>query len=366
MISVPSHIASLKPYKPGRSAEDVERELGLHNVIKLASNENPFGSSPMGIEGIRKSLSTLERYPDQGRALSTLLADRYVVTPSNVICASGSESILEIALSTFLDEGDEMVTSEGTFIGFQVLAHRFGRTTHYVPHKKYHFDLEGMLAKVNDKTKIIYIANPNNPTGTIVSTAELESFMEKVPKNVLVILDEAYFEYAVAYADFPDSMRWRWDNVLTCRTFSKAYGLAGMRIGYGMAHSDVIAQMLKVRLSFEPSAPASAAGIGALEDREFLKKSVDHNRESLRYYHTEFERLGLDFVPSLGNFVMIDFGSEEHASRIHEGMLNRGVITRPLHSFGLPACIRISTGLQEENERCVTALEEVLSEESVG
>lgn len=366
MISVPPHIESLTPYKPGRSAADVERELGLHNVIKLASNENPLGSSPKGIEAARKALGSLERYPDQGRTLRAMLADRHVITDGNVICGSGSESIIECAMSTFLQGEDELITSAGTFIGFQVLAHRFGYKTHYVPHDRYRYDLKGMLGKISEKTKIIYIANPNNPTGTTVSTAALESFISNVPLSVLVIIDEAYFEYAVDYADYPDSMRWRWDNVLTCRTFSKAYGLAGMRIGYGMAHSDIITQMLKVKLPFEPSTPAAAAGIGALEDQAFLKKSVEENREALRYFHTEFERLGLDFIPSLANFVMIDFGSPEHAGRIHDGLLKRGVITRPLDGFGLPESLRISTGLIEENQRCVTALEEVLSEESVG
>lgn len=366
MISVPSHIDSLRPYKPGRSAIDVERELGLHNVIKLASNENPFGSSPEAIDAVRRSLVGLERYPDQGRTLRQLLADRYVVKVDNVICGSGSESIIEIAMSTFLEEGDEIVTSAGTFIGFQVLAHRFGHTTHYVPHDNYRYDLEAIAGKITEKTKIVYIANPNNPTGTTVSTVELEAFIAKVPETVLVIIDEAYFEYAIDYADYPDSMRWRWDNVLTCRTFSKAYGLAGMRIGYGMAHSDIITQMMKVKLPFEPATPAAAAGIGALGDGAFLGRSVEHNREGLRYFHEEFERLGLDFVPSLANFVMIDFGTTDAAERIHEGMLRRGVIVRPLDAFGLSHCIRISTGLDEENRRCVTVLEEVLAEESVG
>ncbi len=366
MISVPSHIASLKPYRPGRSAVEVERELGLHNVIKLASNENPFGSSPEAIDAVRRSLLGLERYPDQGIALRHLLADRYVIKVDNVIAGAGSESVIEIAMSTFLQDEDEIITSAGTFIGFQVLAHRFGYTTHYVPHDRYRYDLDAIAAKITPKTKLIYIANPNNPTGTTVSTAELESFIAKVPDSVLVILDEAYFEYAVDYADYPDSMRWRWDNVLTCRTFSKAYGLAGMRIGYGMAHSDIITQMLKVKLPFEPATPAAAAGVAALGDEEFLKKSVDSNREGLRYFHEEFERLGLDFVPSLANFVMIDFGTPANAERVHDGMLRRGVIVRPLDAFGLPHCLRISTGLDEENRRCVSTLEEVLAEESVG
>ena len=363
MIPVPDHIATLRPYKAGRSAEEVSRELGVTNVIKLASNENPFGSSPKGVDAIRRVAGELARYPTLAENLRQELADRYVVTPSNVICGSGSESIIEIALSSFLDDDSEIVTSAGTFIGFQVLAHRFGVTTNYVEHDRYAYDTDRMLAAITPKTRIVYIANPNNPTGTIVSTADLERFIAKVPDSVLVILDEAYFEYAVANADYPDSMRWRWDNVLTCRTFSKAYGLAGVRIGYGLAHSDIITTMMKVKLPFEPTTPSAAAAIAALDDTEFLHKTVEQNRESLRYFHEEFERLGLDYVPSLANFVMIDFGTAESVGRIYDAMLRKGVITRPLDAFGLPHCLRISTGLDQENRRCVEALEQVLLEE---
>ncbi len=365
MITVPSHIASLRPYQPGRPVEEVERELGIHNVIKLASNENPFGASPRAIDAIRRSLGNLEQYPDAGVGLRHVLANRHVIKADNVICGSGSESVIATALRTFLAPEDEMITSAGTFVGFQVLAHIAGVKTHYLPMRNYTYDLDAMASQINERTKIIYIANPNNPTGTVVTTNELERFIEKVPETVLVILDEAYFEYACEYPDYPDSMRWRWDNVLTCRTFSKAHGLAGIRIGYGMAHSEIIAAMMKTKLPFEPSTPATAAGIAAMEDEEFIKKTVEQNREGLRYFHNEFERLELDFVPSLANFVMIDFGLQETAGRIFDGMLRRGVITRPLAGFGFPHCLRISTGTAEQNKRCVETLEEVLAEEKV-
>ncbi len=365
MITVPPHIDSLRPYQPGKPIEEVERELGIHNVIKLASNENPFGSSPRAIDAIRRSLGTLELYPDAGRTLRYLLANKHVIKAENVICGSGSESIIATALRTFLGPEDEMISSAGTFVGFQVLAHISGVKTHYVPHRNYTYDLDRIAAKINERTKIIYIANPNNPTGTIVTTNELERFMERVPASVLVVLDEAYYEYARDYPDYPDSMRWRWNNVLTCRTFSKAHGLAGIRIGYGMAHSEIITALMKTKLPFEPSIPATAAGVAALDDEEFIAKTVEQNRESLRYFHEEFEQLDLNFVPSLANFVMIDFALQETVSRIYGGMLRRGVITRPLSGFGLPHCIRITTGTTEQNERCVAALEEVLAEEIV-
>lgn len=363
MIAVPSHIASLKPYQPGKSAAEVERELGISDSIKLASNENPLGSSPLALEEIRKSLTDLAYYPDAGRALRYTLADRFVVRPENVICGAGSESLISTALHTFLEPEDEMISSEGTFVGFQVLAHASGVKTHFTPLKNYGYDLTAMAAKIGPKTKLIYLANPNNPTGTAVTTGELERFMGRVPENVLVILDEAYFEYADGWPDYPDSMHYRWDNVLTCRTFSKAYGLAGIRIGYGMAHSDIITKMMKVKLPFEPSTLATAAGIGALNDTEFLRSTVELNRESLVFLHAEFERIGLKFVPSLANFVMIDFGTTDRADRIFNAMLKRGIITRPLRAFGLSHCLRISTGTMEQNRRCVEALTAALGEE---
>ncbi len=363
MISVPSHIASLKPYQPGKSVAEVERDLGITGSIKLASNENPLGASPLAVQAIINSLDSLPVYPDAGRALRYALADRFVVRPENVICGSGSESIIATAMRTFLEPADEMISSEGTFVGFQVLAHASGVKTHYTPLKSYGYDLAAIAAKINDHTKIIYIANPNNPTGTSVTTADLERFMARVPERVLVILDEAYFEYADGWPDYPDSMHYRWDNVLTCRTFSKAHGLAGIRIGYGMAHSDIIAKLMKVKLPFEPSTPATAAGLAAMADAEFIRATVDLNRESLLYFHTELERMGLKFVPSLANFVMIDFDTSERVERIFNGLLKRGVITRPLSAFGLPYCLRISTGTMEQNHRCIEALTAVLGED---
>ncbi len=363
MIPVPSHIASLKPYQPGKSVAEVERELGISGSLKLASNENPLGSSPLALEAVRAVIGDLTYYPDGGRELRHALADRFVIRPENVICGSGSESIISTALHTFLGPDDEMISSEGTFVGFQVLAHAAGVKTHYTPLKNYGYDLNAMASKINDRTRIIYIANPNNPTGTAVAAAELERFIARVPDTVLVILDEAYFEYADGWPDYLDSMYHRWDTVLTCRTFSKAYGLAGIRIGYGMAHSDIISKMMKVKLPFEPSTPAAVAGVAAMQDEDFLRRTVELNRESLVYFHAEFERMGLRFVPSLANFVMIDFNTAERVERIFNGLLQRGVITRPLRGFGLGHCLRISTGTMEQNRRCVEALSGVLSEE---
>jgi histidinol-phosphate aminotransferase len=366
MIPVPSHIASLRPYQPGKSVADIEREHGIADAIKLSSNENPLGASATALQAIRDSITDdLRSYPDAARALRQKLADRYVIKVDNVVCGTGSESILSAVMKAYLDTDDEMISSEGTFIGFQVLAHASGRKTHYIPRKNYGFDLEAIAGKINDKTKLIYIANPNNPTGKAVTTGDLERFIARVPESVLVVLDEAYFEYADGWPDYPDSMRYRWDNVLTLRTFSKAYGLAGLRIGYGMAHSDIITEILKVKLPFEPSTPSAAGGMAALDDEEFLKRTVELNRESLLLYHTEFERLGLKFTPSLANFVMIDLKSHDMVNRFFNGLIKRGIITRPLEAFGLAHCLRISTGTMEQNRKCIEALEEVVNEEYV-
>ncbi len=362
MIPVPPHIASLKPYTPGKSVAEVERELGITGSVKLASNENPLGSSPLALEAIGHALSGLQTYPDAGRSLRYALADKFVIKPENVICGSGCESVIATAMRTFLDKDDEMISSEGTFVGFQVLSRASGHKTHLTPLKNFGYDLSAMSAKINDRTKLIYISNPNNPTGTAVTTHELERFIARVPDSILVILDEAYFEYADGWPDYPDSMRYRWDNVLTCRTFSKAYGLAGVRIGYGMAHSDIISMMMKVKLPFEPSTLAAAAGLAAMRDTEFLEETVRLNRESLLYFHSEFERLGLRFIPSLANFVSIDLKTPERVDQLFNGLLKRGVITRPLEPFGLPNCLRISTGTMEQNRRCVAALEEMVTE----
>lgn len=362
MIPAPQHILSLRPYVAGRSVADIEREYGV-TAIKLASNENPLGASPLALEAARATLDgSLAVYPDGGRELREAIADRFVIRPENVICGAGSESIIAAALRAFLEPESEMITSEGTFIGFQVLARASSVRTHYVPLRNYGYDLNGIAARINERTRIIYISNPNNPTGSAVSTAELEHFMTRVPENVLVILDEAYFEYAADWPDYPDSMHYRWDNVLTCRTFSKAYGLAGLRIGYGMAHSEIITLLHKVKLPFEPATPAAAAGLAALGDTEFLHSTVELNRESLLYFHKEFERLGLQAVPSLANYVMIDFGTGERVENVFDGLIRHGVITRPLEAFGLRHCLRISTGTMEQNQKCVAALEEVMGE----
>jgi histidinol-phosphate aminotransferase len=359
MPLVPPYIESLRPYQAGRSIEEVQRQYGLTRVSKLASNENPLGSSAMALEAMTHSLNQLHRYPNGGLDLRRVLAEKFELKIENVIAGSGSEGIMSNIIRTFLCDEDEVLTTEAAFIGFQVLAKSRGVAYRTVPYRDWHYDLTALGREINERTKIIYLANPNNPTGTIFSKHEFDQFYRHVPERVLIILDEAYFEYAKDNPRYPDSMHYRYDNVITLRTFSKIYGLAGVRIGYGFAHENLISNLLKVKLPFEPSTLAQAAGIGALADREFVHRSLELNARGLRLFNSAFRELGLTIVPSEANFVTLVLPSAELADQLTHELLVQGIIVRPLNSFGLPHCVRISTGTDEDNQRCVEAVQKL-------
>jgi histidinol-phosphate aminotransferase len=352
---VPPYIESLRPYEAGRTIESVRREYGLAHIAKLASNENPLGASPKAIEAMARSLAGLNLYPNGGLDLREVLAREFDLKVDNVIAGSGSEGIMSNIIRAFLCDEDEVLTTEAAFIGFQVLAKSRGVKYRTVPYRDWHYDLPALAAAITPNTKIIYLANPNNPTGTIFTKHQFDEFYQHVPERVLIILDEAYFEYAKDNPKYPDSMHYRYDNVITLRTFSKIYGLAGARIGYGFAHEELIKNLLKVKLPFEPSTPAQAAGIAALDDKEFLHKSLELNARGLRTLSEGLADLGLPVVPSQANFVMTVLPSEQDAQRLFEELLAQGVVVRPLKAFGLPACLRISTGTDEDNRLCVAA-----------
>ncbi|HXF26882.1 MAG TPA: histidinol-phosphate transaminase [Bryobacteraceae bacterium] len=359
MSLVPPYIASLRPYEPGRSVEEVRREFGVERVIKLASNENPLGSSPLALEAIRNSTGHLNLYPNGGLDLRRVLAEEFDLKPGNVITGSGSEGIMSNIIRAFLCDEDEVLTTEAAFLGFQVLAKSRGVKYRTVPYREYHYDLAALAKAINERTKIVYLANPNNPTGTIFSKHEFDQFYHHVPERVLIILDEAYFEYAKDNPRYPDSMHYRYDNVITLRTFSKVYGLAGVRIGYGFAHENLIANLLKVKLPFEPGTLAQVAGIGALADKEFLHRSLESNARGLRLLTKSLGEMGFHAIPSEANFVMVELGSDAHADRMTADLLKRGIVIRPLKSFGLPRCVRISIGTDEENRIALDAIERV-------
>jgi histidinol-phosphate aminotransferase len=356
MALVPPYIASLPSYETGRSARDVEREFGITGAIKLSSNENPLGPSPLAIEAIVRATGDLNRYSNGGLELREVLAREYETKVGNVIAGSGSEGIIANIVRTFLCDDDEVLTTDAAFIGFRLLAQSRGVAYRTTPYKDWRYDLPAIAAAITDKTKIIYLANPNNPTGTIFTRHEFDEFYRHVPERVLIILDEAYFEYAAHNPRYPDSLHYRYDNVITLRTFSKIYGLAGARIGYGFAHEELIRNLLKVKLPFEPSALAQAAGIGALADKEFVYRSLEENARGMRMLADSFAGMGLTVVPSETNFLMLEFPDAASAAHVFQGLLRQGVIVRPLKSFGLQQCIRVSAGTEPENERCVDAM----------
>src|SRR5690349_21904524 len=300
-----------------------------------------------------QAMGSLNLYPNGGLGLREVLAREFDLKVENVIAGSGSEGIMSNIIRTFLCDDDEVLTTESAFIGFQVLAKSRGVKYRTVPYRDWTYDLPALAAAINPNTKIIYLANPNNPTGTIFTKAQFDEFYRHVPERVLIILDEAYFEYAKDNPRYPDSMHYRYDNVITLRTFSKIYGLAGARIGYGFAHEELIANLLKVKLPFEPSTLAQAAGIAALADKEFLHRSLELNARGLKFLAEGLREAGLTVVPSEANFVMTVMESERQADEMFENLLKRGIIVRPLRAFGLPHCLRVSTGTDDDNRMCV-------------
>ncbi|MCH7613366.1 MAG: histidinol-phosphate transaminase [Candidatus Marinimicrobia bacterium] len=361
MPLVPSYIKNLANYVPGKPIEEIQRELGLSKIIKLASNENSLGPSPRALAAMRLAMDKIHRYPDaSGYMLRKKLADKYNLKIENVVLGAGSEGIMSSIMRTFLLSDDEIISAENSFIGFRVLANASGKYVHWVPMKNYRYDLESMAKKINDYTKLIYIANPDNPMGTYIKRDEFDAFYAHVPERVLIILDEAYFEYARFNIDYPDSMTYRYDNVITLRTFSKAYGLAGARIGYGFAHDELIFNLMKVKVTFEPSFLGQVAGFAALDDAPFLNETIELNKIGMEYLTSELSNLNVQYVTSVANFITTVWDSNERAAKLTQDLLEKGIIVRHLAAFGWPNCIRISVGLIEENVKYIESLKQVL------
>jgi histidinol-phosphate aminotransferase len=358
----PAHIHFLRAYEAGLTPEEVKERFGIDHATKLSSNENPLGTSPKAIECAQRALCDMARYPDGGLALRRKLAALFQLNADNVIVGAGSEGIIANIVRTFLCDDDEILTTEAAFLGFQVLARSRGVSYRTVPYRNWKYDLDAMSEAITARTKLIYLANPNNPTGTFFTREEFERFYARVPQRVLIILDEAYFEYAASEPSYPDSMHYRFDNVITLRTFSKAYGLAAARVGYGFAHADLISFLLKVKLPFEPSGPSAAAAIGALDDYDFVRTSIESNRKGLAFLSDALKDLDLETIPSVANFVTVVFANPEQAAEVFDRLLRSGVIVRPLKATGLPNCLRISVGTELENTALVEALRRVRSE----
>ena len=275
------------------------------------------------------------------------LAKKFDLKVENVILGSGSEGIMSSIMRTFLKDKDELISAQKSFIGFKVLANASGKKVIWVPKKNYKYDLESICNQINENTKIIYIANPDNPTGTYISKNEFDSFIKKVPKRVLVILDEAYFEYAAHVYDYPDSMEYRYDNVITLRTFSKVHGLAGFRVGYGFAHNELINNLMKVKLPFEPSSISQRVALAAINDNNHLLRTVDLNIKELELMTKNLDKLGINYIPSVANFVTMVLNSRSEVQVLVQFLLENGIIVRDLVGFGLPECIRVTIGLKE-------------------
>ena len=354
------YLRGLIPYSPGKPIEEVERELGIRESVKLASNENPLGPSPFALAALREALPGVHRYPDgSGYRLSQALARHWDVSPDMVILGNGSNELLELAGRCFLMPGDEAVYARQAFIVYDMVAQVTGATKVAVPLRDFTHDLPAMRAAISPRTKVVFVANPNNPTGTAVPPRSLEDFMAAVPPEVLVIVDEAYYEYLPPDLA-PDTLRYVREGrpVLALRTFSKIYGLAGLRIGYGIGPAPLIALINRVREPFNTNSLAQAAATAALRDEQHVRSTRAITETGRKYLMEQCRALGFSVVPSVANFLLVDVGRPGPATA--DALLRHGVIIRPVAGYGFPTHLRISIGTPPENERCVAALKVVL------
>ncbi|HTN53131.1 MAG TPA: histidinol-phosphate transaminase [Anaeromyxobacter sp.] len=363
MALVPPYVASLTPYVPGKPIEEVEREYGVHDVAKLASNENALGPSPRAVAAAREACAKVNLYPDgSAYLLRNALAARLGVAPAEVAVGNGSNELIELLVRTFVLDGEEVLTSAQSFIAYKLAANAHGRTLVEAPMKaRFHYDLEALKKLLSRKTKVVFLANPDNPTGTWFTERELVPFLDAVPKDTLVVLDEAYVEFVDA-PGFQDSLalRKKYANLVVLRTFSKIYGLAGLRLGYAMARPEVVEYLDRVRAPFNVSLVAQAAGAAALVDEEHLARSRALVREERPFLAEGLAALGATVVPSQANFVLADFPGRP-GKALFEDLLREGVVVRPMGGYGFPTAQRITVGLRRENEKCLGALRKVLA-----
>lgn len=353
-------VAAIQPYEPGKPIEELERELGIHEAVKLASNENPIGPSPLAMQAVRAALAELNRYPDGGSfALRHKIAARHQVTPEHIFMGSGSCEIINLLAFLFLRPGLNAVSSEHAFAIYPLATVSTGATYRAVPMRNgYEFDLDAIAGAIDEHTRIVYLGNPNNPTGTIYRRAEWKRFLAKVPQRIVIVADEAYFEF-VRDREYPDSLA---DHdgtrlLVTLRTFSKIFGLAGVRVGYAVARPDIIMLLNKVRQPFNVTSLAQVAVMAGMDDVEHVDNTLRVNREGMEFLEREFKKLGIGFVPSQANFILAEVGD---GRAVFDKLLRLGVIVRPMNGYGFPRHVRISVGLREENRRLVAALKKIL------
>jgi len=354
------HILGIAPYEPGKPIEELERELGIHDAIKLASNENPLSPSDRVREAITAALVHLNRYPDgSGFYLRQALAKKHGFGQDQVVLGNGSNELIELLVRAFLRPGDEAIVPHPSFVVYPMIVQAAGGIRVMVMLRDYRIDLEAMARAITPLTKMIFIANPNNPTATIVTADEVEHFMARVPERTIVVFDEAYVEFA-AGSDFPDTLSYvrQGRKVIVLRTFSKASSLAGLRIGYGVADADAIALMNRIRQPFNVNALGQVAALAALEDEGHILECVRMIEAGRHFLYEEFDSLGIKYVPSRANFILVDVGRS--AADVYQKLLHQGVIVRPMTPFGMETALRISVGTPEENRKLVKALRAVL------
>ena len=353
-------VSGLTPYRPGKSIMELQRELGLDEIIKLASNENPLGPSQSVLDAINTS-KDLSRYPDgDGFNLKKKLAEKHNVKTENITLGNGSNDILEMVTRAFVTSNHEVIYSKHSFAVYTLVTQAVGAKHVVIPAYGWGHNLEKMLASVNTKTRLMFIANPNNPTGTWVDSKSLRNLLEKISKNTIVLVDEAYFDYAEADKEYPDCSQWinDFDNLVVTRTFSKAYGLAALRIGYSLSHPDTANLLNRVRQPFNNNSLALIAAEAALDDKEYIRKSIEINNDGMKQLIHAFDDMNLEYIPSKGNFICVDF--KQPSSVIYQKLLKAGVIVRPIPDYDMPNHLRISIGLEDENRKFVEELHKIM------
>jgi histidinol-phosphate aminotransferase len=353
-------VFTLKPYVPGKPIDEVKRELGLDDIIKLASNENPLGSSPKAIEAVEQNLGMMHLYPDANCFnLKKRLAALTGISENGILVGNGSDEILMLLSTTFINRGDQIIFAQPSFSEYEFTAKIMGGECSAVPLVNFTHDLDSLLAAINPKTKMVYICNPNNPTGTIVGAADIERFMDKVPDDVLVVFDEAYGEYAESL-DFASGLEYvkAGRNVIVLHTFSKIYGLAALRVGYGLTLPEIAQAVEMITEPFNVNMLAQAAALAAIDDTDHVEHSREVNSAGKKYLYDEFNKMGLDYIPTEANFIFLDTG--KNSQEVFQTMLRLGVIIRTGDIFGLPSFIRVTIGTQAENERFIATLQQAL------
>jgi histidinol-phosphate aminotransferase len=353
-------VRGLQPYQPGKPLSELEREYGIRDAVKLASNENPLGPSPKALAAARDALADMARYPDgNGFDLRQALARRHGMSAAAITLGNGSNDVLELVARGFLGPALAAVYSEHAFAVYPIVTQAIGAQHRVAQAREFGHDLEAMAALVDERVRVLFIANPNNPTGTWLPASQLEAFLQALPSRVIVVLDEAYFEY-VDELDYPDTTSWieRFPNLVVTRTFSKAFGLAGLRVGYAVSDPQVADVLNRVRQPFNVNLAAQAAALAALDDRDYLERSVRTNREGMAQMTAGLQQLGIGYIPSVGNFLAVDLGRP--AAPVYESLLREGVIVRPVANYGMPNHLRITIGAERENARCLAALAKVL------